>query len=225
MIAPAALESQEVSISSLNVRLGVGFPLNSLGTDIQVVQLAPVLEVVGFGMDIQFNDVIFLSPFMDISLDNVLYSEQTGLVHPRSFVDIGIAESTTVLAFYIGAPFMAKFRLGDSIRVGVGLSPTVVFKIPVGGPDRQTVGNYYIEQGRFLYPEAIIEIGYRFQEVELSLATRLLLPISNLWDSDGSPFINDMTVFATIQLRFLLSRDSPTSSSAIVENPNLSANR
>lgn len=219
LIAPQTLESQEVM--SVNARFGIAFPLNSIGISIQSIQLAPIIELFGIGMNVQLTDILVLAPFLDLGVSEVLYSSQTQLVHPRSLVDINETNYSTLLSFYLGIPLLLKFKVGDSVNIGFGISPTLVFRVPINGKDRARVGQYYINEGRFFVPEAIIDFGYRFQEVELLLSLRGLIPISNLWDGDDSPFINDFAFSFTTQLRFIL----PKSPESRVGNSSLSASR
>lgn len=219
LIAPQTLESQE--ITSVNARFSVAFPFNSVGTNIQSVQLAPTIELFGVGMNVQLADILVLAPFLDFVVSEALYSSQTRLVHPRALVDIGETNYTTLLSFYLGVPLLLRFKVGDFINLGFGISPTLVFRIPVGGGNRARVGEYYIDRGRFFMPEVLVDFGYRFQEVELRLSLRGLIPISNVWDGDGSPFINDFALSFTTQLRFIL----PKSPESRVGNSSLSANR
>lgn len=199
---PWPVSSQD--ILSVNARVGIGIPVNSVAPNKQAVQLAPVVELIGVGMDVQLNEFLILSPFFDISLSEVLYSNQSGLVHPRSFVNIADSNYTTLLVFYIGIPLIVYIPLGEFFRLGAGVSPTMAFRIPLNGKDQAVVGDYYIRNGRFFIPEIIVNFGYEFQDVELLLSARVLLPISNLWDGDGSPFANDLNFSVLAQLRFIL---------------------
>lgn len=208
LYVPSPISSQ--GISSVNARVGIGIPTSSISSNPQIVQLAPSIELFGVGMDVQLTNFLFLSPFVDFSVQEVLYSSKTKLVHPRSFVNIADGGYTTMLVFYIGIPLLAYIPLGDLFRLGIGLSPTMAFRIPLDGRDRTTVGNYYIDNGRFFVPEAIINFGYAFQEIEFLLSARALFPISNLWDGDGSPFQNELTFAVTVQLRFILFKSSDT---------------
>lgn len=99
---------------------------------------------------------------------------------------------------------LAYIQLSEFARLGFGVSPTMVFRIPLNGSNQARIGNYYINNGRFFVPEAIINFGYQFQEVEFLLSTRVLVPISNLWDGSNSSFAHGLTIAAVIQFRFIL---------------------
>ena len=218
LLFPGEVESQE--LSSINARISLGPALSSVSTNIQSIQIAPVLEAVGVGVEFKILNFLTFAPFLDISVDEVSYSSQTGLVHPRAFVDRISADHSTVLTFYLGIPLVFTFDIGPRFNMGFGISPTLLFRAPLNGNEQQSIGEYYIRQGRFFYPEAHLNLGYKFQDVELLVSGRALIPIHNLWDNDRSPFIHDMIFFVTTQIRFLLLDPTPVS-----ENPSVSARR
>ena len=218
MIFPGEVESQ--ALSSVSARVSLGPAINSISTNIDTVQIAPVLEAIGVGVELKIVKFLTFAPFLDISLNDVSYSSQTRLVHPRAFVDDLSTGHTTILTFYLGIPLVFTFDIGTRFNIGLGVSPTLLFRVPVDGAEQQRIGVYYIRQGRFFYPEAHLNIGYKFQDVELLVSGRVLTPIYNLWDNDGSPFAHDIIFFVTTHIRFLLSDPIPVS-----ENPSVSARR
>jgi len=218
ILLAANLYTQE--LTAINARLNIGLPINDLGVVSQMPQLAPAIGSVGIGLDVEFNEYILFSPFLDIAVNEVIYSEARKVVYPRAFVDATSSQYSTLLLFYVGPPFIFRYPIGEFFRLGVGISPTLVFRAPLNGEHQQEIGEYYINEGRFFVPEGMLYFGYRFQDIELSLLARALIPISNAWDNDGSNFTHDMIFFITVNLRFEL--PDPASRS---ENLNVSANR
>lgn len=213
---PTLLSQESISIDG---RIGIGFHLSELGfTDALNLQLAPTIETFGIGVTLQFDEVFSFAPFFDFAVVEKNYFTQGSYAIPHVFFSVTDDTFSNVFMLMFGFPFVLDFAITQQLKVGVGVSPTVIFHIPVSGDERIAIGEHYISEGRFLYPEIQLRFGYSFQDVELNVLGRSLFPIYNLWDSDSSSALHDIIFFVTFQLRFTL----PDSASI---NPNLSAIR
>ena len=191
-------------LDSINVRAGFGIHLSELGGEIiNNIQLAPLIEAIGVGVTVQLTDVISFAPGLDVSYMQSSLNTN-GLVIPQKFENRLDIPASTVLLLLVDLPFNFDFTIIQGFRLGIGISPSILFRIGVQGDDAQAITDYYLSEGRFFVPDVSLRIGYLFPAVELQLIVRGLVPIANLWDTDNSAFIHDLLVLTMFQLRFRL---------------------
>ena len=205
----SAVQLHSLSFESLDLNAGYLFTFNgyqkdSAGAPIAGSQVDPILLYGGVGVTIELAAPLKFAPAIDLFALEYLLTESGKVVPTQQETSTSLGPIASVPTLIVSLPVVLDFELGD-FTFGFGLSPSFVLRIPfpiAGTTDAGELTDYFYADGRFFYPEAQLFFGYRFTElVEISVFSRLLVPIYNLWDRfPDIPFHDELIITTAAQL-------------------------
>ena len=161
---------------------------------------------VGMATTLEFSSLFSFAPALDVFINEKRFNNHSDIVVPASAGRGGnLSDAVPYMGLLVSLPAIFSFSLSDQLALGIALSPSFLLHIPLrDNAATTTITNYLYSDGRFFYPETQLRLAFEFQDIEMQLSARLLLPFYNLWDRDNSSFIHEMIVLVTFQTRFFL---------------------
>ncbi len=211
------------TLPTLDVWLGYDILINSIvvttdGDLIQFSDISPANVSFGLGTTIPILPFMSFAPSVDFSSQRYIQLESGKVVPTQSETPITptlIAGDSAfagpvsdMLGLRIALPIIFNIDIVEAFSIGIGLSPTLIFRVPVGNDNSENTAplvDYFLGTGRFFYPELqlLLKLGLE-SSTRVAINGRLLFPIFNLWDEFDTPFSDEMIIGIGIKMIFSL---------------------
>ena len=197
-----AVAGYSIEISSYDIFTGLIWIGNSETNSAP----SPIVPSPGFAISIRFNDFIYLAPGLTFYGYQYGYPENVDRPVP---VEIEHRE-IYVFGVNVTAELTFQFDFSEKLSGGFLVSPSLMCKIPtfplVDNLDADIPGQmagYFFGAVRFLLPEAGGFLRWNaFDNFGIVFRLKTGIPVFHLWDCEGTPFYDQMTINFTVGLSF-----------------------
>jgi hypothetical protein len=212
--APRLYRLDAMSLESLEFRAGVlwignAYTVDADGDPVQGSDVSPLRFSPGFAARLRVNPYLAFVPGIDFYWQEYLDPDDHDKVVPTQ-IETGpaVGDLAGTLGVVLSAPLQLDRQVGEAFVLGAGLSPTLAFRlpvIPIEGSEVEGIGSYFISDGRFLYPELqLFGKHVRSDTLRFGVLSRILFPVYNLWVEPSLPFWDEMMIYTTLTIEYVL---------------------
>jgi len=190
------------------VWIGNAYTVDENGDPVQGSDVSPINFTLGAATRIELGNRLAVVPGIDFFWQEYLKTDSGKVVPTQIETGSYVGPIAGVLGVIISTPFQYEWQVKEAWTVGGGVSPSLVFRIPLQSIEGSSLGQitpYFFSSGRFFMPELQGFFAYDFSDrVTFGLTTRFFLPIYNVWDSYSIPIWDEMMILADLSIAFKL---------------------
>ena len=187
--------------------IGNGYREYPDGSAVQGSDVSPLRVFGGAALPLVLANGMVITPGMDLYWQEYLAASEDGKVVPTQQESGRAAgELAGTLGILLSVPVNWEWQLREQLRLGVGVGPALLFRLPIApidGSDVSPLWRYFYSGLRFVYPDTQLSLRYRVSErFDFGGMLRVLWPIASLWSTYDVPVWDEMKTSLMALVRY-----------------------